>query len=559
MKIYVLLLLSMFGISYKSSSQIFQWENEKDGKITLAEFTKNEIIIQFKNPKPIEVTISFVPEKKQMLPVNGEISYQVNSNKLNVGKNEVSFPTGFEIQSELSITADNKSLVFPIKKSEDGVKGREKVTKIPVFFPPNDMLSVVNSCLECNQTSELDIHYDISCNKITFPVVKKKNGYSLKMLPVDKLIRIVPINYNPYLDSISVSVQFDDKNIEDKALFAGFFAPQQAQSKASENAKKDGDAEHESATPEQDKELSKDLESLNNELIEFIGNVSSLPSIDIVKLENITSELLKSINRKFGMTITNGSDFEKKYIEKFNPVDEQVKILLKNIASNLNKILRFNRSYILPVQIENADQSIFTFHSYKKGQKVGEFKYSFFNKGGFKIDFSSGLFATGLIDKKYAFSGSRFKIDTTHSYIPVWDKDNNVTVMKDSITGYTTRSERQIVKGGGENFNIGLGVLLHAYTRWGKRINGGISIGGIIDNQSTIKYTGGGSLLLGREQRLIITGGIALGKINKLADGLIESEWITPGTSQTSPATELKWSSSWFVGVTYNLGTLVNR
>lgn len=536
-------------MNYKSTSQTFPW---KDGKITLSEFIENKIIIEFNNPNPLNITINFVPVKNETLSVNGEISYQVNSNKLKVGDKEVPFPAGFEIQKELTVTADNESLTFPIKRNTEGVKEKEKSTDTFSFFPPYKMISIVNTCLDYNPTSELDILYDVSFKKITFPVVKKKNSYSLRMLPIDKLIRIVPINYNPYLDSIVVGVSFDDKNLEDKTLFSGFFVPQQTQSEANDKTKKDAVATPESATPG-------DLESLNNELIEFIKYTRILPTIDVDKLENITSELLSNIINKFDIEISNGSDFEKKYLEKHKPTDEPIKVLLKNIASNLNKILQFNHSYILPVQIENADLSIFTFHSFKRGKKTGDFKYTFFNKGGFKIDFSSGLFAHGLIDKKYAFGNSRTKIDTTHSYIPVWDKVNNLTVMKDSISGFTARSERQIFRGSGENFNIGLGVLLHAYTRWGKRINGGISIGGIIDNQSTIKYTGGVSLLLGREQRLILTGGVALGKIKKLIDGLKESEWISPGTSQTAPTTELKWSSGWFVGVTYNLGTLVNR
>ncbi|WP_254560830.1 hypothetical protein [Dyadobacter diqingensis] len=477
--------------------------------------------------------------------------------------NNVSYPgvgpKSFSGSISFACTDSDKQL--RLTKIDDG-SGKDKgkdVTKVKAadqYISFGSDMTAQTICANCASETSLDIIYDVSCNKIVFPVKERNKKFFLKMLPIDRVVQIVPINYNPYLDSIAVNVAFDDKNLESQALFSGLFTPQSGQqvkaTDAKTEAKKEGDFQNAKASDRIPK-----LEKLKAELLEFRNAAIIATAIDVDKLTVAVNKMLGEVNQKFELKISSGAEFAKAYKVKYSPVIDDEAKLVDEVAVSLDKVIRFNRASVLPVQIENADISVFNFSSFKGGKKNGQFKYQFFNKNGFKIDFSTGLFTTGLIDEKYTFGADTTIISPTRSYIAFWN--GKETVRKDSITGYTSTNQREILRDSRDKFNIGLGVLLHAYSRWGKRINVGLSVGGIIDNQTNIKYTGGGSVLLGREQRLILTYGIALGKVNKLGNGLQEGKFVTLSTNQAEPTMLAKWASSWFFGVTYNLGTLVSK
>lgn len=547
----------IFLISNHANAQVFRWKEGMDRLEITEDLLKDgdDISISFENKDNISVEIF---DQSENLPKNGTIAYAKGSGKVQIGSKSIVIPAMYRSQKNLTITIGNKLLIFPISenKADEKPKGEEGV-RDKIFFPSYADIAVSDECINCNADLGLAIEYDILRNRIAFPIKKRKNGYKLKMLPVDRIVRVVPVNYNPYVDSMNVSVRFDSKNLESQALFSGFFVPQAktGTSASTDKGKDTGVGGKESATGDQIRLL----QSLHEELTQFWDYVNSLPGMKVEKLESVTTGLVDNINEKFDLHISNGNEFLKQYQENYKPTDEASKQLVIKISAQLNQILNFNRLSILPVQIENSDLSVFTFHTFKRGRKIGDFKYQFFNRGGFKIDFSSGLFTTGLIDHKYVYGGSKSVMDTTRNYLAVWDKDLRKTVLKDSIVGFTRVDQRQVVRVGEGKFNIGLGVLLHAYSRWGRRLNMALSVGGIVDNQTNIRYTGGISALLGSEQRLILTLGVAAGKVSRLGDELTEGEYVRVSSATAEPVMRSQLAASWFLSVTYNLGTILNR
>ncbi len=199
----------------------------------------------------------------------------------------------------------------------------------------------------------------------------------------------------------------------------------------------------------------------------------------------------------------------------------------------------------LPFQVANSDLTIINFSLAKKNDRTPftEREIILKNKYGFKLDFSTGFVGTTLRDENYRL----FNRNADSS-----------AIIKDS-------------KG---DFAIGFGLLIHAYFRTGYRWNVGLTSGFALNGSNqTINYILGLAIPLGLEQRFVISSGLLFGKIKRLSNGYKFSEntdslysttnYTTQGTNWYKniqntgvPMTD-KWSNGFFIGITYNLGTLV--
>ncbi len=259
------------------------------------------------------------------------------------------------------------------------------------------------------------------------------------------------------------------------------------------------------------------------------------------------------------LNIGNVENFVKKYIEK-NPkgdliseankakVDYQwqkelIGYLKDNMQSKIkardsiiNKMYEENKdlntntyTHNLPiVKIQNFDSTEFNITIESKDKKTKDLiTLPFRNNCGFKLDFSTGFIVSGLYDEKYV--------------IREGTAVDNVQIKEEVST----------------KLNLGITLLAHAYFRstnfFNPAITSGLSVN--LGNQS-LNYILGGSLLLGEDQRFIISSGVMMGKVKTLPNYYQTDENISvdilPLSSQPPLVEKLK--TSWFLGITYNLG-----
>jgi hypothetical protein len=196
----------------------------------------------------------------------------------------------------------------------------------------------------------------------------------------------------------------------------------------------------------------------------------------------------------------------------------------------------------------------------KIGINGGGVKYEqeFHTSLGFKVDASVGVFVTGLKDQNFVF------VDSTVKY------------RRDS-SGYTPTSGplfdttgRIVIHENNSYSRVGIGVLLHGYPRISGNYNLGLSVGFLTTTNIDLNVMGGLSLILGNNQRFILSGGLIWGKatrmsssvkegMNRLTSGVTKPEDLTYAkpifynTQNSVVPTVNDFERSWFIGFTWNL------
>src|SRR5690606_11230557 len=171
----------------------------------------------------------------------------------------------------------------------------------------------------------------------------------------------------------------------------------------------------------------------------------------------------------------------------------------------------------------------------KEGQnvKVDE-SYEIPIVGGWKADFSTGIFLTGLRNFEYATRDST--IETQEGTDP------------DDEAGPITK--KVIFRQNTGGFDLGIGVMAHFYRRMLFPVNVGFSLGVISTADVEPRFLLGLSTIIGQSQRLILNGGMAVGKVERLSSDLREDGFLE-AKSDVVP-TRKHTMARWFIGVTYN-------
>ncbi|WP_394774727.1 hypothetical protein [Flavobacterium sp.] len=149
-------------------------------------------------------------------------------------------------------------------------------------------------------------------------------------------------------------------------------------------------------------------------------------------------------------------------------------------------------------------------------------------KGGWKIDFSTGIFFNGGNDD---FMGRELQ------YQPI--TDSTVTIKN---------------KDGGDRILLSLGALMHIYRRTGKSVNYALSPG----LSTTTAFDGvnfhlGASVLLGYKNRLVITGGLVLREAKILDKNYnYNTEYLKKEIPESPPTIKVFPKAGWFFSLTYN-------
>lgn len=187
-------------------------------------------------------------------------------------------------------------------------------------------------------------------------------------------------------------------------------------------------------------------------------------------------------------------------------------------------------------QVKNYDEIEFTLNILPKDSSAGIYltdeKVSIPVFGGFKIDGSSGLFYSSLTDHKFStFQDSVQFIaqDETISY-----QNGNRIIRQHTSTG-----------------DPGLAGLVHFYSRWGKSLNLAFTLGAgfTFKENPEARYLVGGSVLLGRKERIAISYGAAFGQVTRL-----KQEFESPGLyDDVSNITTKTFDTGYFLSLSYNI------
>ncbi len=163
--------------------------------------------------------------------------------------------------------------------------------------------------------------------------------------------------------------------------------------------------------------------------------------------------------------------------------------------------------------------------------------------GGFKIDFSSGIYYAGFRDPRFSI-----RRDST---VVKGFKGNDSTVI-DRRAALTNEGERV-----GE---FGFSSFIHFYPK----MSPGFSLGGSIGagltftegkEKAVVRYFGGISALIGTQNRIAVTAGAAMGFVNELSKQYTQTAGVYDALpfSATDVSYVRKFQAKGFVSFTYNL------
>jgi hypothetical protein len=156
-------------------------------------------------------------------------------------------------------------------------------------------------------------------------------------------------------------------------------------------------------------------------------------------------------------------------------------------------------------------------------------------EGGWKVDFSTGVFFSG---------GNPDFLGRELQYKSVDDS----TVIIES-------------RDGGKRLLLSIGALMHIYHRSGGCVNWAISVGLSTSTAfDGLNYLLGGSILLGDENRIVITGGAML-KESKILDKnyKYDTRYLKKDIPGSPPAIKVFPQIGWFVSLTYNFSTFTTE
>lgn len=230
--------------------------------------------------------------------------------------------------------------------------------------------------------------------------------------------------------------------------------------------------------------------------------------------------------------------------------------ILGQIAEQYDRAIKHQSDFVQYtkyIQVPNADDITFKARTKNSTDLFGQ---TFLIKGGWKIDFSTGVFVTGLNSQEFVQVSHRF-------------------AYRDSLTGPLKDTTGNLLSANKGKLNFSTGFLVHLYKRSGTYFNWG-AVTGITINDDDFKMLFGGSAMfrMGNGRLSFVAGG-AVGKQKQLdanqqqyniksADLPSNRVYIQNDINnrlprfyaETNISTYDKLKLSWFAGITYNFAGL---
>lgn len=203
----------------------------------------------------------------------------------------------------------------------------------------------------------------------------------------------------------------------------------------------------------------------------------------------------------------------------------------KSIDSIIEKFYSINLEVYTPpldVQGKNIDVVEFKLKRFDKATKEEELDfaptpYNIWIKGGLKIDVSAGLFFSSLYDAEY-------------------DKRDDTTISGNKII---------TLKNSGD-YDLAFGSTINTYVRMNSWIVPTLNFGAVVTKNEKLQVLLGFGAILGKQERIIFSTGLAMGKVDRIADGYQVGSSYNLGDAGNIP-TQSQFKFGHFFGITYNL------
>ena len=284
------------------------------------------------------------------------------------------------------------------------------------------------------------------------------------------------------------------------------------------------------------KSLARNIDSLNFEIesfYEILKQKSKLIENDYsIKREEFLTAAKEQLKSSYELldNLQNSDDdiqylsTQKSVIETKDKAEKSIKIIIQKFYSVDLNIYTFP----IDVQGKNIDVIEFKLRRFNKETKAEETNfaptsYNIWIKGGLKIDVSAGIFFTSLYDSEY-------------------DKRDDPAIAGNKII---------MLKNSGD-YDMAFGSTINTYVRMNSWIVPTLNFGAVITQNEKLQVLLGGGVILGKQERIIFSAGISMGKVDRIADGYQVGGSYNLGDSGNIP-TQSQFKFGNFFGITYNL------
>lgn len=345
-----------------------------------------------------------------------------------------------------------------------------------------------------------------------------------------KLINGNPLKYNYKIDTKNISFHTEKTTVA--------AAIDEAKNGAVHNNPKKGLAESISKIQDiidKNYTLNNDINYLDIEVQTYYETLKQKNVLEEIDLKERDS-FLEDAKTNYGMNheLIN-------YLEKFAK-DKKYKTVLesllktkdkaqKTIESIIQKFYAINLDiYTLPIDIQGKNIDVLEFKVSRSDRETKEedlafasTPYNIWIRGGLKIDVSAGIFFTSLYDEEY-------------------DKRDDPATAGNKII---------MLKNSGD-YDMAFGSTINTYMRMNSWIVPTLNFGAVITQNEKLQVLLGGGVILGKQERIIFSAGISMGKVDRIADGYQVGSSYNLGDSGNIP-TQSQFKFGNFFGITYNL------
>ena len=360
-----------------------------------------------------------------------------------------------------------------------------------------------------------------------------------------KNIAHVFLNYEDRYKRVEITPSFKNFNLDDQGKFIEFLGVDKTKSDETQSSDPDDSIATPSAEKQKDEIDAISKKYLKGFRLQLEIYVKSLKRSKYYS-DDVDDDLDKAF-KKFGDVFKISSELIPVNFEKILKGLKVSDIDLGQIMRNLNYLNSYKTNITTPIQVKDADALILNIRvTDKKDQEKDLTPITYDILGGFKIDFSTGFVLSYLTDDKFQI------VDVVNS--ETMGATDGVEITEEG-------GMKKVIEANSDKFSFGASLLAHGYTRIHPYVNPVVSFGFVLDNNNVVSFPVGVGLALGRDGRIIISGGVLFGRVKRLLpkytlDQATEADFFN-GVNDEQLTTDV-FRSRPFFSLTFNFASAKN-